>query len=262
MRIDNQNKLLGLDVPLEERILRINEILTKSRRIVFFGGAGVSTGSGIPDFRSPSGLYAKPDPEFAKYQPEYLLSRECLEIEPKVFFEFYRKKMDMRGFKPNVIHQKLAELEADGKMLGVITQNIDQLHEDAGSKKVLKIHGTAATCYCARCGKKYSPDMLFEDTGDQLPKCSCGGMLRPDVVLYGELLPAAVIEEAYAILEKADCLIVCGTSCTLPHIRNMIRSYIGTYLIVLNGSETPFDEYADVTCHEDIFDIFERICWK
>ena len=254
-----QAKLLGTDAPLDKRIRRINEIIAKSRRIVFFGGAGVSTASGIPDFRSANGLYSKPDPEFAKYKPEYLLSRDCLDNEPEVFYRFYRKKMDMRGFKPNVIHRKLAELDADGKMLGIITQNIDDLHERAGSERVLKIHGTAATCYCAKCGKKYSPDKLFEDTGKELPSCNCGGMLRPDVVLYGELLPVSVIEEAYGILEKADCLIVCGTSVALPHIKAMIKSYVGTYLIVLNGTPTPFDQYADVCCNDDIFEIFSEI---
>ena len=257
-----RNRLLGADVPFDERIHKINEIIRISRKIVFFGGAGVSTASGIPDFRSPSGLYAKPDPEFSKYQPEYLLSRACLEKEPEVFYRFYRKKMDMRGFKPNIIHQKLAELGADGKMLGVITQNIDSLHEFAGSKKVLKIHGTAATCYCARCGKKYLPDKLFEDIDEEIPKCNCGGMLRPDVVLYGELLPVSIMEEAYDILSRADCLIVCGTSVALPHIKAMINSFVGTYLIVLNASTTPFDAYAVVNCHEDIFEIFKNIIWK
>ncbi len=182
-----------------------------------------------------------------------------MDNEPEVFYRFYRKKMDMRGFKPNVIHRKIAELDADGKMLGIITQNIDDLHERAGSERVLKIHGTAATCYCAKCGKKYSPDKLFEDTGKEFPSCNCGGILRPDVVLYGELLPVSVIEEAYGILEKADCLIVCGTSVALPHIKAMIKSYVGTYLIVLNGTRTPFDQYADVCCHEDIFEIFREI---
>ena len=257
-----QDKLLGADTPFDNRIQRINEILRVSHKIVFFGGAGVSTASGIPDFRSPFGLYAKPDPEFAKYKPEYLLSKECLEDEPEVFYRFYRKKMDMRGFKPNIIHQKLAELDADGKMLGVITQNIDSLHEDSGSRNVLKIHGTAASCYCVVCGKKYSPDRLFEDKGNALPACSCGGMLRPNVVLYGELLPVSIIEEAYDIIGKADCLIVCGTSVALPHIKAMIKSYVGTYLIVLNGTQTPFDSHADVTCHEDIFEIFKKLHWK
>ncbi len=260
MRID-QNKLMGADFPFEERIQRINEILTKSKRIVFFGGAGVSTASGIPDFRSPSGLYSKPDPEFAKYQPEYLLSRKCLDEEPEVFYQFYRKKMNMRGFKPNVIHQKLADLNADGKMLGVITQNIDTLHEDAGSRNVLKIHGTAKTCSCSKCGKRYSSDRMLEDTENELPECICGGMLRPDVVLYGELLPVSVMEEAYNIISKADCLIVCGTSVAMPHIKAMINSFVGTFLIILNATKTPFDEYADVTCHEDIFEIFKNIHW-
>jgi NAD-dependent deacetylase len=250
------------NAPLEERIARINSIIKGCSRIAFFGGAGVSTKSGIPDFRSRDGMYSKPDPEFAAYQPEYLLSSECLTAEPEVFYRFYRKKMDMRGYEPNVIHRKLAELEADGKMAGVITQNIDGLHEAAGTEKIAKIHGTAATCFCSKCGKVYDPGKLFEDTGEKIPKCMCGGMLRPDVVLYGELLPGEEMSKAYGFLEEADCLIVCGTSVALPHIRNMIRSYTGTYLIVLNGTETLFDGYADVTCHEDIFEIFEKVRWK
>lgn len=250
------------DAPLGERIARINSILKGCRRICFFGGAGVSTKSGIPDFRSAGGMYRNPDPEFRQYRPEYLLSRECLEDEPEVFYRFYRKKMDMRGYEPNVIHRRLAELEADGRMTGVITQNIDGLHEAAGTKRIAKIHGTAASCFCAGCGKECDPGRLFADTDGPVPRCACGGMLRPGVVLYGEMLPAGEIEKAHRFLAEADCLIVCGTSVALPHIRNMIRSYTGTYLIVLNGTETPFDGYADVTCHEDIFDIFGKVRWK
>lgn len=254
------NKINKNPLSLEERIQKINSILKGCQHISFFGGAGVSTASGIPDFRSPKGLYRDPDPEFKDYEPEYLLSTECLQIEPELFYRFYRKLMDMRGCKPNIIHLKLAALEADGKMMGIITQNIDTLHEDAGSGNIAKIHGTASACYCAKCGRKYKPEKILDST-ETIPECKCGGLIRPNVVLYGELLPEKEMQKANAILEHSDCLIICGTSCVLPHIQNMIRSYTGTWLIVLNGTETPFDSYADVTCHEDIFDIWNKIEW-
>ena len=173
----------------EEKYEALSEIIESSRHIAFFGGAGVSTESGIPDFRSKDGLYNQHDVRFDAYQPEYLLSNPCLEREPKVFYEFYRQKMDARGILPNKAHYKLAEMEAKGKLEGVITQNIDGLHQAAGSKVVYEVHGSTLRNYCDRCGKKYPSDAIYTSE-EAVPHCSCGGKIRPDVTLYGEMLPS------------------------------------------------------------------------
>lgn len=187
------------------------EYINESNDIVFFGGAGVSTESGIPDFRSKDGLYNQHDVRFEKYKPEDLLHRNCLYHNPKVFFEFYRQKMDTRGYEPNVAHRVIAKLEQMGKLNAVITQNIDGLHQKAGSKNVLEIHGTTLRNYCTKCGKEHSADFIFESK-DVIPRCECGGMVRPDVTLYGEQLPQNAMFDASEAMAYADMLIVAGTS--------------------------------------------------
>lgn len=249
----------------EDKYNALNEIIADSKKILFFGGAGVSTESGIPDFRSKDGLYNQHDVQFDMYQPEYLLSRECLYHNPKVFFEFYRQKMNVEGIKPNRAHYKLAEMEQKGKLLGVITQNIDGLHQKAGSKKVYEIHGTTLKNYCTKCGAELPSDYIFKNT-DPIPRCNClnangkicNGMVRPDVTLYGENLPHAFVEASDLVL-SADCLIVGGTSLTVFPAAGIVSNFHGKYLIIIAKDGTDYDSYADLAFNESIGDVFEKI---
>ena len=189
-----------------------SEILFESESVVFLGGAGVSTESGIPDFRSKNGLYKKKDRRFSRYKPEYLLSSECLRKKPELFFDYYRKNLDARLVEPNAAHRKLAEMEDSGRLRGVITQNIDGLHQKAGSKNVQEIHGTIWKNHCVSCGAEYDVNFIF-DSPDPVPRCPvCGRTVRPDVTLYGEFLPQPAYTNAINLIGRADCLIVGGTS--------------------------------------------------
>lgn len=248
-------KLLTPD--FDERIEKLNKLIQSHRNIMFFGGAGVSTASGIPDFRSKDGLYNQHDVRFDAYEPEYLLSRDCLFNNPKVFYEFYRQKMDCRNIKPNSAHYKLAEMEAKGKMSAIITQNIDGLHQAAGSKNVLEIHGTTKKVYCSKCGKEYPADYLFTNA-DAIPKCACRGLIRPAVTLYGEQLPSAFAEALNAV-ETADMLIIAGTSLLVSPANTIVRYFQGDALVIINHDSTAYDIYADVLFHEDITEVFDRI---
>ena len=242
----------------EEKYEALNEIIEQSKHIAFFGGAGVSTESGIPDFRSKDGLYNQHDVRFDRYQPEYLLSSSCLYHEPKVFFEFYRQKMDARHCLPNRAHVKLAQMEEKGKLDGIITQNIDGLHQKAGSKTVYEVHGSTLRNYCDRCGKKY-PESYIYDSDEAVPHCACGGMIRPDVTLYGESLPVAAWEGAERLIQKADCLIVGGTSLTVYPAASLVRYYSGGYLIIVNRDHTGQEDRADLTFNESIGEVFSHI---
>lgn len=243
----------------DEKYEALNEMISASENVVFFGGAGVSTESGIPDFRSKDGLYNQHDVQFDKYQPEYLLSHSCLYNNPKVFYEFYRQKMNVDGIEPNRAHLKLAKMEAAGKLSGVITQNIDGLHQKAGSKKVFEIHGTTLRNYCVKCGKDYPSDYIFK-SADAIPKCTkCGRMVRPDVTLYEEKLPKSAWEGANNIVLNADMLIVGGTSLTVFPAANIIPYFHGKYLIIINRDPTDYDKYADIVFHESIGDVFSKI---
>lgn len=261
----NPNKLEGLEklnyyqsLSGEDKYKALNEIIGKSKKILFFGGAGVSTESGIPDFRSQCGLYHVKDDRFKEYAPEYLLSRMCLLEEPEVFFDFYKNKLDCRLAVPNATHKKLAELERAGKLLGVVTQNIDGLHQKAGSKKVYEIHGTTLRNYCMNCGKEYSSDYIF-DSKELIPRCKeCGGIVRPDVTLYGEALPDSFVT-ALKLFNKADCLIIGGTSLTVKPASNLLYEYYGKYLIIINRDETFADKWADLVFRESIGEVFNRI---
>ena len=218
---------------MDIKIKTLIDYIKESNSIVFFGGAGVSTESGIPDFRSKKGLYNQHDVQFEQYSPEYLLSHSCLYNEPKVFYEFYRQKMDARNFEPNITHKVLAKLEEVGKLKAVVTQNIDGLHQKAGSKEVYEIHGTTHRNYCAKCGAEYHPDFLF-DTKEAIPKCECGGLIRPDVTLYEENLPDDAVNKSLNALNKADMLIVGGTSLTVWPASSYISYFQGKYLVVIN----------------------------
>lgn len=209
------------------------DYIDKSEKIVFFGGAGVSTESGIPDFRSKDGLYNQHDVQFDAYQPEYLLSHSCLRDKPEVYFEFHRQKMDTRDIEPNNAHRYLAALEKTGKLIGVVTQNIDGLHQKAGSKNVYEIHGSALRNYCSKCGKKYPMDYIF-DSDDAIPKCECGGVIRPDITLYEEGLPEDQVAGALNAIQTADMMIIGGTSLTVYPAASFINYFKGKYIAVIN----------------------------
>ena len=221
---------------MSEQIEKLKDLIDSSERIVFFGGAGVSTESGIPDFRSKDGLYNQHDVRFDRYQPEYLLSHSCLVYEPKVYYEFHRQKMDTRNIEPNNAHKYLARLEETGKLIGVVTQNIDGLHQKAGSRRVFEIHGSALRNYCQACGKEYPADYIFE-SDEPIPKCSCGGNVRPDITLYEEGLPEDQVQGAIDALARADMLIIGGTSLTVYPAASFINYFRGRTLVVINESD-------------------------
>ena len=214
--------------------------IDESRSIVFFGGAGVSTESGIKDFRSPDGLYSQQ----YKFPPETMLSRSFFDAHPEEFFRFYRDKMLNPGAEPNAAHKKLAELEAAGKLRSVVTQNIDGLHQAAGSKRVWELHGSVLRNYCMKCGKSYPTSAVAESAG--VPRCSCGGIIKPDVVLYEESLDSHVIEGALQDIQQADMLIIGGTSLVVYPAAGLVNYYRGDRLVLINKSPTPYDRRADL----------------
>ena len=243
----------------KDDITKLKDIIADSKKIVFFGGAGVSTESGIPDFRSKDGLYNQHDVKFDNYSPEYLLSDNCLFDEPKVFFEYYRQKLDARKCKPNAAHIKLAEWEKEGKLLGIITQNIDGLHQKAGSKKVAELHGTTTKCHCVACGQKYDGDYIFEHER-AVPRCeNCNDMVRPDVVLYGEELPIDAWDQAQKWIAEADCLIVSGTSLAVYPAAALPRMFDGKYIVVINRDPTDYDNRADLVIHNSVGKVLSQI---
>lgn len=239
---------------------KLREYIEESNNIVFFGGAGVSTESGIPDFRSKDGLYNQHDIQFDKYEPEYLLSRECLYNNPKVFYEFYRQKMDTRNIEPNITHNVLAKMERIGKLKAIVTQNIDGLHQKAGSKNVFEIHGTTQRNYCSKCKKEYSSDYIFT-TNEIIPKCECRGQIRPDVTLYGENLPENAVIGAINAIQKADMLIVGGTSLKVYPAANYISYFSGAHLVVINREKIiiMLNEDTDLTIIDSLGNVFREI---
>ena len=216
-----------------EEVMKLKELIDSSDNIVFFGGAGVSTESGIPDFRSKDGLYNQHDVRFDKYQPEYLLSHSCLVYEPKVYYEFHRQKMDTRNIEPNNAHKYLAALEKEGKLKAVVTQNIDGLHQKAGSRVVYEIHGSALRNYCMSCGKEFPSDYIFESE-EPIPRCSCGGVVRPDITLYEEGLPEDQVSGAIDAIARADMLIIGGTSLTVYPAASFVNYFRGNKLVIIN----------------------------
>lgn len=224
----------------QEDVLKLKKIFESSRRAVFFGGAGVSTESGIPDFRSEDGLYRQ---KF-KYPPETILSHTFFLRHTEEFFDFYREKMLFLDARPNAAHYKIAALESEGKLAGVITQNIDGLHQKAGSREVLELHGSVLRNYCTRCGKFYGLDAILNSMG--VPKCTCGGTIKPDVVLYEEGLDQETIEKSVKYIANADVLIIGGTSLTVYPAAGLIDYYRGHKLVLINKSVTPMDNRADL----------------
>jgi len=256
--VDETVNFLTASDPFEERYAALKKKIDNANHIVFFGGAGVSTGSGIPDFRSANGLYKNMPEGFEYERPEDMLSRKCLIADTANFFRFYRNSLDVRHYEPNSVHKYLAKLEEIGKMEAVVTQNVDMLHEKAGTKKIYKIHGTAATNRCAACGKIYDADAIF-DSPDAIPMCTCGGSyIRPNVVLFGEKLPKEQCMGATRAIARADLLIVAGTSLSVYPAAGFVNEYVGD-LIIINQSETPFDRVANIVFREDMNTIFDRL---
>ena len=236
-----------------DQLQKLKQWIAESNRIVFFGGAGVSTESGIPDFRSVDGLYSQ---KF-DYPPEMIISHTFYERKPDYFFRFYREKMLPLGFEPNITHRVLAQWEAEGKLAAVITQNIDGLHQKAGSKTVYELHGSVLRNYCTRCGKFHSAEFVKESEG--IPRCTCGGIVKPDVVLYEEGLDQYVLEASVREICHADLLIVAGTSLTVYPAAGLIEYYRGKKLVLINRDETPYDGRADFVIHDSLGNVFSKL---
>lgn len=231
----------------------LQEIIDGAKRVVFFGGAGVSTESGIPDFRSVDGLYNQ---RYA-YPPETILSHSFFEVRPAEFFEFYRDKMLFPNAKPNKAHRWLAKLEEAGRLTGVVTQNIDGLHQAAGSRRVFELHGSVHRNYCMDCGKFFPMETILHSTG--IPRCECGGVIKPDVVLYEEGLDDATVRGALRVISQADVLIVAGTSLTVYPAAGFLDAFSGRHLILINRDPTPADSRAELVIHNKVGEVLDAI---
>ena len=231
----------------------LQEIVSASKRIVFFGGAGVSTESGIPDFRSVDGLYN----QTYAYPPETILSRTFFELHPKEFFRFYRDKMLALDAKPNKAHLKLAEMEKKGVLSAVVTQNIDWLHQKAGSRNVFELHGSVHRNYCMDCGKFYPPEYILNSSG--IPRCECGGVIKPDVVLYEEGLDNATVNGALREISSADTMIVAGTSLSVYPAAGFLDYFRGKELVLINRDPTPADHKATLVIHDKVGKVLSEL---
>lgn len=238
---------------MDQKMRLFKDWVRESGSIVFFGGAGVSTESGIPDFRSTNGLYRQQ----YDYPPEEILSHTFFMKRPEEFFQFYRAKMLCLTAKPNAAHRKLAQWEREGKLKAVVTQNIDGLHQAAGSKNVLELHGSILRAYCSRCRKPYPAYEMNHCQG--VPRCTCGGVVRPDIVLYEEPLDMDVMERAVRYIRDAEVLIIGGTSLGVYPAAGLINYYRGRKMVLVNLSETPYDRYADLIIHEKIGQVFSAV---
>lgn len=236
-----------------DEISQLQSMVDASRRIVFFGGAGVSTESGIPDFRSTDGLYR----QRYEYPPEVMLSHSFYERHPEAFYDFYREKLLFPEAKPNAAHSKLAQLEQAGKLSAIVTQNIDGLHQAAGSRCVYELHGSVLRNYCQRCHQFYSMAHILHSSG--VPRCSCGGVIKPDVVLYEEGLDQAVLQGAAQAITKADMLIVAGTSLVVYPAAGLLQFYRGHRLVLINKSATAADADADLRICRPVGEVLAQI---
>ena len=234
-------------------IEKLAEIISGSNRIVFFGGAGVSTESGIPDFRSADGLYHQK----YDYPPEEILSHSFFMRDTVEFYRFYRDKMLCLTAKPNKAHLTLAKWEREGRLLSVVTQNIDGLHQAAGSRRVHELHGSVLRNYCQKCGKSYDVEHIAESSG--VPLCACGGVVKPDVVLYEEPLPEDTVMAALKDIRSADTLIVAGTSLTVYPAASYIRYYGGNQMVLINRDATPYDHIADLVIHDKVGEVLSAV---
>lgn len=235
-------------------IEQLRRIIESSKRIVFFGGAGVSTASGIPDFRSSDGFYSK---EADGLNPEMILSKSFFYLQPEAFFNFYREYMLYPEAKTNAAHRYLYELEKRDKLRGIVTQNIDGLHKAAGNIRVYELHGNVHENYCMECNASYPMEAILHSTG--IPRCECGGVIKPEVVLYGEPLPKYVCIGARREIANADTLIVAGTSLSVEPAASFIEDFHGRHLVVINREPTPADERADLLIRDDVVKVFEKL---
>ncbi|WP_317855530.1 NAD-dependent protein deacylase [Chakrabartyella piscis] len=239
-----------------DKILQLKQWISDSDNIVFFGGAGVSTESGLPDFRSENGIFSAIS-EYG-YRPETILSHTFFVQNPEVFFKYYKKSLLYPDAMPNDCHKSLAKLEEMGKLKAVVTQNIDDLHQKAGSKEVLELHGTLYQNYCLKCGKTFSLDYVMQDTG--ITRCdACGGIVRPDVVLYEEGLPQDVLMKAVDYIRNADVLIVGGTSLNVYPAAGLLEYYKGNQLVLINKSATGYDKKANLLIDDAIGKVFQKL---
>lgn len=229
--------------------MTLKEMIDDSQKIVFFGGAGVSTESGIPDFRSVDGLYH----ETYDYPPETILSHTFFTQNPTEFYRYYRDKLLPEGVLPNAAHKALARLEEVGKLTAIVTQNIDGLHQAAGSKKVYELHGSVHRNYCTKCGAFY--DAAYIKNHTPLPLCTCGGLIKPDVVLYEEMLDDDCVEGAVRAISEADMMIIAGTSLAVYPAAGLVRYFTGRHLVLINRDQTPMDQKADLVLHEKVGEV-------
>ena len=235
-----------------DAIRKLSDIIDRSRRIVFFGGAGVSTASGIPDFRSSAGVYADQESDFP---PEMILSRTFFYLQPEVFFDFYRKHLLFPDARPNAVHTFLYRLEKKDTLRGIVTQNIDGLHRAAGNIRVYELHGNVHENYCMECNAAWPMEKILHSEG--IPRCDCGGVIKPNIVLYGEPLEKYVCIGARREITNADTLIVAGTSLAVEPAASFIDDFSGKHLIVINREPTPADVRADLLLHEDVAEVFQ-----
>ena len=231
----------------------LKQLIEDSNNIVFFGGAGVSTESGIPDFRSKDGLYNQK----YKYPPEEILSHTFFIRQTEEFYKFYKEKLNSLKYEPNITHKKLAKLEEKGKLKAIITQNIDGLHQKANSKNVLELHGSVLRNYCMKCHKFYNAEKVFESQG--IPLCDCGGIIKPDVVLYEESLDDKIINKSVEAIQKADLMIVAGTSLTVNPASSLVNCFRGNNLVLINRDSTPYDRKANLIINENLGSVFKEI---
>ena len=238
---------------MRDEILQLKEYIQRADNIVFFGGAGVSTESGIPDFRSVDGLYNQK----YKYPPETILSHDFLLSKPEEYYAFHREKLNIKGVLPNKAHLKLAELEGSGRLRAVVTQNIDGLHQAAGSCNVLELHGSAMRFYCIKCRKSYDSAILDDTEG--VPYCGCGGLIRPDVVLYGEQLDQRILRRSIACIEEAQLLIVGGTSLNVYPAAGLLDYFSGEHIVLLNRDPTQYDGRASLVISSNIGEVLGEI---
>ncbi|MBQ9411917.1 MAG: NAD-dependent protein deacylase [Oscillospiraceae bacterium] len=238
---------------MDDSVRKLKELVDGSGNIVFFGGAGVSTESGIPDFRSVDGLYNQK----YRYPPEEILSASFFRKNPEEYYRFHHDKLRLRGAQPNAAHRKLAEWEAEGKLKAVITQNIDGLHQAAGSKNVIELHGSLLRAYCARCGRRYPAETVND--GEGVPYCDCGGVIRPDIVFYEEGLDQDDMYRAVEYISHADMLIIGGTSLVVYPAAGLVRYYRGSKLVLVNKGETGADRDADLVIHAPIGEVFSQL---
>ena len=238
-----------------DKIELLQKMIDESETIVAFTGAGISTESGLKDFRSKDGLYNQKN----KYDfpPEYLLSHDCFINNTEIFYEYYKENLNVEGINPNIAHKYLKHLEDNKKLIGIITQNIDGLHTLAGNSNVFEVHGTINRNTCVSCNKIYDKDKVFK--GEKIPKCDCGGLIKPNVVLYGEALPEEEFTKSINAIEKADMLMVLGSSLTVYPASGLINYFHGKYLVIINLDKTPYDDKADLVINDKLSNVFSKL---